>query len=446
MLLVGIACALLALVAQVLLVRAAPLPLRTPLVVFATLYILTTAIGATVLAVPLIRDLWTATYPTMDSKWISPGDSWGYWFIVWGPLPLCGAAALWFYPRVRRTVTSVQRLFAKRVDILAASIVGTALSAYCFLNLGMRGYLGVSLLNSELIGRYKVNISLRTEMFGSLGALHFAAIYMGIPAVAIVAFCSAVRTGLLRWWLLFALLSFALALLYLATLTKSNMLIYGIEVVVAAQILGLIRLRGLLIAVVGGVAVLTVLSALLAGSLDVAVSGYNIIFREASDVPFYLAVFPSQLPFVGIDVGLGAFGIGPSVPTNEMVANFMYPHETWVQGAAPAAAPVMAYAQAGYPWAFVTMLLMGLWFALAGQMRRWVGNPVAFSAFIGATTTCYYLSQADLVGALNTAYGFKWWAAALLLLIGTQRVLELALRGPQLQGDGSVNQHENLVS
>ena len=445
MLLVGIACTLLALVAQVLLVRAAPLPLRTPLVVFATLYVLTTAIGATVLAVPLIRDLWTATYPTMDSKWITPGDSWGYWFIVWGPLPVCAAAALWFYPRVRGTVTRVQRLYARRVDLLAASIVGAALCAYCFINLGLRGYLGVSLLNSELIGRYKENITLRAEMFSSLGALHFAAIYMGIPAIAIVAFCSAMRTGMLRWWILFGLLSMALILLYAATLTKANVLIFGIQIVVAAQMLGLIRLRGLLIAVLGGVAVLVVLSALLAGTLDLALSGYNIIFREASDVPFYLAVFPSQLPFVGIDVGLGALGIGPTVPTNEMVANFMYPHETWVQGAAPAAAPVMAYAQAGYPWAFVTMVFMGLWFAVAGQMRRWVGNPVAFSAFVGATTTCYYLSQSDLIGAFNTGYGFKWWVAALLLLIGTQRVLELALRSPELQDDASVNQHENLV-
>jgi hypothetical protein len=260
-----------------------------------------------------------------------------------------------------------------------------------------------------------------------------------------VAFCTAVRSGLLRWWLLFAVLSTALILLYAATLTKSNVLIFGIQVVVAAQILGLIRLRGLLIAVLGGVVALTVLSALLAGTLDVALSGYNIIFREASDVPFYLAVFPAQLPFVGIDVGLGALGVGPTVPTNEMVANFMYPHETWVQGAAPAAAPVMAYAQAGYPWALVTMIAMGFWFAVAGQMRRWVGNPIGFSAFIGATTTCYYLSQSDLIGAFNVAYGFKWWVAALLVLIGTQRVLELALRSPQFHGDASVNQHENLV-
>lgn len=411
------------------------------MVVFFSLYVLTTAIGATVLAVPLIRDLWTATYPTMDAKWINPGDSWGYWFIVWGPLPACGATAIWCFSRVRRPVTIAARLLAKRIDVLAATLVGGLFCTYCFLNLSAHGYLAVSLLNSQLIGLYRENITLRAEMFGSLGALHFVSIYAGIPAIAVVAFHSAVRTKLLEWWLLFVLLSGALILLYAATLTKANVLIFGIQLVLAAQILGLIRARGLLVAVFGGIGVLTLLSALLGGTdvLDVALTGYNVIFREASDVPFYLAVFPRQLPFVGIDFGLGAFGIGPTVPTNEMVANFMFPHETWVQGAAPAAAPVMAYAQAGYPWALVTMGLMGVWIAVAGQMRRWVANPVTFSVFIGAATTCYYLSQSDVVGSFNTAYGFKWWIAALLLLIGTQRILELALRAPSLHSDASVN-------
>ena len=446
MLLVGLAGAACALLCAILIVRRAAVPLRTPLVVFLAFYVLTTALGATVIAVPVIRDLWAATYPTMDSKWITPGDSWGYWLMVWAPLPICGAAALWFYPRVRRLVTTAERLLAARVELLAASLVGVVLCAYCFINLGVRGYLGVSLLNSELIGMYRENIGLRTELFEELGTVHFAAIYMGIPAVAIVALCNAVRTRQLRWWSLFLLLSLALVFLYAATLTKSNIIIYGIEVVVAAQILGILRKRGLIVAVLVGVGVLTALSGLLAGSasLNLAVTGYNILFREASDVPFYLAVFPEQLPFVGIDVGLAALGIGPAVPSNQMVANFMFPHETWVQGAAPAAAHVMAYAQAGYPMALITMVLMGLWIAIAGQMRRWVGNPIRFSAFIGASTTCYYLSQGDLVGAFNVSYGFKWWVAALLLLIGMQRLLELALGAPAPRGD-AVIRHDSSV-
>ena len=41
--------------------------------------------------------------------------------------------------------------------------------------------------------------------------------------------------------------------------------------------------------------------------------------------------------------------------------------------------------------------------------------------------TCYYLSQADFVGAFNVAYGYRWWLVSLLLLLAVQRVLELAL-------------------
>ncbi len=443
--LAGTICATAALLCAAYLLRRAPVPLRAPLGVFLTFYVLTTCIGATILAVPLIRDLWAATYPTMDSKWITPGDSWGYWFMVWGPVLVTSAAALWFYPFMREPAMVIRHWLGRRVDVLTATLVGAVMCVFCFVNLSLHGYSSVGLFASE--GFYRENIALRVEMFDSLGTLHFAAIYMGIPAIAILALCNAARTRKPSWWSLFAALSAALVLLYAATLTKANVLIYGIETVVAAQILGIMRLRGLISAVVGGVLVLTVSNALLAGgdALDLAISGYNIIFREASDVPFYLAVFPAQLPFVGIDLGLGAFGIGPSVPSNQMVANFMYPHETWAQGAAPAAAHVMAYAQAGYPWSFVTMLLMGAWIAVAGQMRRLVRNPVVFSAFIGAVTACYYLSQGDLVGTFNVSYGYKWWIAALLLLIATQRLLELALRAPGSANKAPVILHDNPV-
>jgi hypothetical protein len=425
----GILCGLAALGSAAAVLRRAAPPLRTPLSVFLAIYVLTSALGATALGVPSIRELWIATYPTMDSAWINTWDSWGYWFIVWGPLPVTALTAVWLYPRMRAPAVIAARLLSRQVDALPAALVGGLMCAYCFANLAARGYLGVSLVNSELIGQYRQNIQLRAEMFGVLGTLHFACIYMGIPAIAILAFGNAVRRRQSHWWVLFGALSVALVLLYSATLTKANILIFGLAVVIAARELEMIRFGGILVAAFAGAVVLTGLTALLSGSnpLDLAVAGYNILFREASDVPFYLAVFPEQVPYVGIDIGLGQFGIGPTEASNLVVSNFMWPHETWVQGAAPAAAHVMAYAQAGYVWAFVTMLLTGAWIALSGQFRRCAANPVIFSAFIGSVTTCYYLSQSDFVGAFNVAYGYKWWLGALLLLIGTQWVLARAL-------------------
>ena len=441
--LLGALCALVALTWVIVALRRAPQPVRMPLAAFVLFYVITTALGASLLALPLIRQLWALMFPRMDARWLTPAEGIAYWFIVWGPLVVSTTAALYLYPRVRRPVVFIARALGRQVDVLPAVIVAAAMCAYCFVNLGMHGYLGVTPLSADLLGAYRLNIQLRAEMAEVLGTLHFAFVYMGMPAIAILAFYNSVRTRRRAWLALFVALSVVLAYLYVATLTKANILIYGVEVVVAAQTLGVIRARGLLVAVAAGMVVLSGLTALLSGSnpLDAALTGYNILFREASDVPFYLAVFPNQIPFVGIDVGLGGFGIGPTIPTNQIVSNFMFPHDTWVQGAAPAAAHVMGYAQGGYPWAFVTMILVGLWVAVTGQLKRVAHNAVIFSGFVGAVTTCYYLSQADFVGAFNVSYGYRWWLASLLLVLAVQRVLELALPGDVLMTRNQSNEN-----
>ncbi len=428
--LLGTLCSAIALLYASVVLARSPQHLKLPLHVFIWFYVLTTALGATLLSVPLIRQLWALTFSNMDSRWLAPGESWGYWFTVWGPLVFTSSAAAWFYPRLRVPAVIAARLFDKRIDVLPATLVAAIMCGYCCINLWIKGYLGVSLFSSELVGLYRLNIELRAEIFAALGSLHFACIYMGIPAIAMVAFFNAARRRGHAWIVLFLVLSAALVILYAATLTKANILIYGVEVVVAALALGVIRLRGLVVATVLGAFLLSALTSLLEGGgpLDIAITAYNILFREASNVPFYLAIFPRQVPYVGIDIGLGGFGIGPTTATNQIVSNFMFPRDTWVQGAAPAAAHIMAYAQAGYLWSFITMLLVGLWIALAGQVQRVAHNPVAFSAFVGSVTTCYYLSQSDLVGAFYVTYGYRWWLAALLLLVIVQRGLQMALR------------------
>src|SRR5262249_58938877 len=101
----------------------------------------------------------------------------------------------------------------------------------------------------------------------------------------------------------------------------------------------------------------------------------------------------------------------------------------YVQGAAPAAAHVMAYAEGGFVWSMVTMVLVGVWIAFTGALRRAASNPVVFSGYIGAVAVCYYLSQVNLVGALNVSYGYRWWLAALILLLLVQRFLAGAPSG-----------------
>lgn len=434
----AILCSAIALICAVAMIRRASGSLRVPMVVFNGIYVLTTAIGATILTWPAVRDTWALLFPTMDERWLTPGADWGYWFVLWGPLVVTNVAALATYGSLRSSAVIAARLLRARVDVVSAAIVGFGMCGYCVLNLAMRGYLGLGLFNGSVAGSYQLNIAMRAELFGSLGSLHFGFIYMAIPSIILVAFHSAVRQKSGAWMLLTVGLSGLLCYLYLVTYTKSNILIFGLELVVAARVLGLIGSYGIVAAAATGCFVLMGLSSLLGGTniLDVAFSAYNVLFREASGVPFYLAVFPKQVPFSGVNLGLAGFGIGPTDTANLVVYNFMFPHDRWVQGAAPVAANISAYAQGGYPWSFVTMVIVGVWIAASGQLGRIARNPVVFSAFIGSIVTCYYLSQSDLVGAFNFAYGYRWWLGALVLLVGVQRILGLALLTTNHTGPG----------
>lgn len=422
----------LALTCALIILLRSPRELRIPLYVFNILYLVTTAIGATVLTLPTLRDFWALLIPGMDARWLDPGATWGYWFLVWAPLVVTNLAAVLLYRRMRRPALLATRLLSAHVDVLPAALVSGAMCIYCFMNMYYRGYLNVGLFGAETAGLYRLNIEMRAQLFTDLGSVHFALIYMGIPAIAIVSFYKAVHERSYAWTGLLLILSAALCYLYAATLTKSNILIFGLELVVAARVLNVIGLRGIIVAVALGSFVLMLLSTLIGGTspFDVAFSAYNVLFREASNLPFYAALFPDQIPFVGPDVGLTGFGIGPEIPVNMVVANIMFPKDTWVQGAAPAAAHIVAYAQGGYLWSFVIMILVGAWLAFSGQLRKCAHNAIAFSAFIGAITTCYYMSQADFIGAFNVSYGYKWWLFSVLLLVGLQRFLEMALKAP----------------
>src|SRR5205085_1117398 len=114
-------------------------------------------------------------------------------------------------------------------------------------------------------GAYRENIQLRTEMSSTLGGLHYAFIYMTIPAVCIVALQRAVTLRSVSWWCLFGALSTILSLLYLSTLTKGNLIVFGLAVVVALWFLRVIGTRGLLLASVGGLTLLALQDLLLSG-------------------------------------------------------------------------------------------------------------------------------------------------------------------------------------
>jgi hypothetical protein len=403
----------------------APKTLRIPLAMFNGFYLLTSVIGAITITVPAFQPIWPLTSPGMDTHWLRPGDSTTYWLLVLGPFIVVNVVAARLQASFRCVAVGLARNLSIQPSVLAVALVGTAFIGYCFLNLANHGYLGVSLLGSENVGLYRENIQLRAEMGRTLGEIHFGFVYMAIPALCMLSFLRAHETGRPAWWLLFLCLTGGLTLLYMATLTKSNLIVFLVGLGATAYLIGKIRVRGTAIVALAGIMVLTVLDSLLTGTglLEIAATLSNIIFRLSSAIPFYVEVYPEQQAFVGIDYGLQWFGIGPDSPANLVVFNYMYPDLTWVQGAAPAASHVVAYAQAGVWWSVVTMMLMGALIAFIGGLGRAAKSALARAAFIGGAVSCYYISQTDFVGTFNHAYGLKWWLLGVFAVLATELCL-----------------------
>jgi len=400
--------------------------LRIALAIYNGFYLLTSVVGAVLVTDSSFQLLWMLVYPGMDVTWLNPGGAYRYWILVLGPLLVVNFVASRLYMPFRPAATAVARNLDFNVSIVSVSLVGVAMVAYCLFNLASQGFLGAGLPGAENVGVYRENIQLRAEMARALGDMHYGFVYMGIPAVCIASFFRALQVRSLAWWGLTFCLFVALCILYVSTLTKGNIVVFFVALGVAAYLMGAIRVRGMVIIGLGSIAVLTSLDALLAGTglFEFAATGSNIILRMSSGIPFYVDVFPAQEPFVGIDYGLQWFGIGPEVPANLVVFNYMYPKITWVQGAAPAAAHISAYAQGGIGWSIVTMILIGGVIAFFGMLGSVARSALARSAFVGGTISCYYSTQVDFAGMINHSYGYKWWLAGILTILA----VELGLR------------------
>lgn len=413
--------------------------LRPLLVVFNGFYILTSVIGASLIADDDVFALWRLIFPSMDAGWVDPGGDWLYWIVVLGPLVVTNTAAICLAPWLGSVVERAASRIHSDPAFMPCAIVAIATVGYCVVNLALHGYLGVGLFDSDLAGAYRANIQMRAEMMATLGDMHYGLVYMGIPAICVVALQKAVETRAARWWMLFAGVSGALVLLYLSTLTKGNLLVFGVALVLAAYMLRIVALRGLVLAGLAGILLLAAQEALLSGGSAFALARTmaDVIFRISSGIPFYLGIFPEQHQYVGIDLGLGFLGIGPRQAANLIVADRMFPMDTWVQGAVPAPAHVVAYAQGGLLWSLATMLLVGAMIAAFAGLGRGQRNAFLGSAYIGTCLTCYNATQTDAVGVFLHSYGLRWWAAGLAAILVTQKLLEWAGRGAASAAGGN---------
>jgi hypothetical protein len=429
----GVVLGLMAALCVVCALRHAARPLRIQLAVFNTFYFVTSVIGALLVTNPDFQLIWSLLAGGADVGWLRPGESGRYWILVLAPFVVVNIVALVAYRSFRPLAVATSRNLGLQVSLFSVGCVGAMMIVYCLFNLARHGYLGISLIGSSNAGVFSENIQLRTAMAQELGALHFGIIYMALPAVCITALASAVRARTASWWMMFGVLCLSAVCMYLTTLTKSNLLIFMVALSVAALAFKIIRISGLVLLAGLALVFLTLQDALLTGSgvLEFGGSLANLVMRLSSGIPFYVDMFPEQEPFVGIDYGLGWFGIGPKVAPNLLVFNYMFPDITYVQGAAPAPAHISAYAQAGLTFSLATMAIIGVVLAFFGAVGATARSPLAHSAFVGGAIMCYYMTQADLVGAINVSYGYKWWVFGLLSILAAEVSLRWLLGRPE---------------
>lgn len=211
----------------------------------------------------------------------------------------------------------------------------------------------------------------------------------------------------------------------IALVSKALILLLLVFTAIALVELGVVSWRLVGIASGSAFVLLAVLQSFYTGdAVSMLDTTRLVVFRMAVSFPYYIASYPSVLPYVGIDFGLGIVGMGRSPQDNLDVFNLMYPSVHYVQGAVAAPAHLRALAQAG-PWfAVVTTALIGVTLWGVGRLRRAVRGPISFAIYIQSLVTLYYLTQVSLPEAFESSYGLIWAVACLAPV----RLLNEALR------------------
>jgi|GEM_PF-6443434 len=402
---------------------------RIPFFVYNGFYILTVVIGGIIIGFPAGEQLWIISHLSMDTSFVNKDVGFKYWFLLLSPLFIPNISLLYlsiFRGKFSRKYINYLNIPISKITVF---IVVGMLIGYCVLTLFQHGQLGTTMLNAG--GDYQDNIISRTNLFGTLGNLFFGIVYMSLPMMANYCLYQMKFDRFWYWLLIIVGISLTLLFFYMSIFTKSNLLIYFISMFVGAIYIGWVKGRHIPFFLVGGVILVGVQEFFLADqdTLDFLLSISNVLFRMASSHPYYVTLFPDVIPFVGIDLGLQRFGIGPDIATNMEVMNYMYPSLTWVQATASAAAHLVAFAEGGYAWSIVTLLFIGAIISFIGYVGRCVRTPILFACYTQLNIMVYYFTQSSVVSSFTVSYGIKWAFFALVLTLFVETILQSAVKG-----------------
>jgi hypothetical protein len=381
--------------------------LRVPLAVYVGAYALTTGIGA--IAIGL------AGPEVMPAKWgmdlsyiLEVGPQ--YWPIAFMPFIVPPLAAM-VVERIRlpQPQPAPHDLDGTSLSLLAIVTTFAACGGFCVYRLVSTGYVTTLADIGEMTGEFQALMVLRSDMMSSLGNLFFGIVYTTLPTIChCTLYVAAKRRRAFVWILYFAMLGMT-ALLCVAVVQKTLILVLLAFTAVAFVELELVSWRIFGLAALGGVGLL--------GSMQLVFQGESwtmldslalLIFRMSSAFPYYLNLYPNVLPYGGIDLGLNVVGLATPPRDPLDVHEHIYPRVDIEGAAAPAAAHVRAYSQAGLPWSIITAIAIGVAIYIAARSRRRVRGPLSFALHIQLLVLVYYLTQTSIVEAITSSYGLIW--------------------------------------
>ena len=410
--------------------------LRFPLAVYTVIYLVTTVIGATWVAMQQDYTLWAILGGGLDTTYLrSLGDA-KYWFLLYSPFVIPPLVMLFLDRRAgHKGFPALEPMLRARVHPLAHALLFLGLSGYCLFALFAQGLVNLGAVLSAQ-GDYGTLMGLRTHIFVTAGRAFFGLVYIGLPALAHVALFKTLRGGGLRWLLLLIFDVLAISVLVLLTIQKGILIIFLLALAIGFSLLQRRRLWPLLLGAASGLGVLTLLQSYFsAGAWGLIQSVSLVLFRMASGFPYYVTLYPSVLPYSGIDLGLDLIGIGSKNTESFDVARYMDPTVSWGQGEAAAAAHVVAYCQGGIPFAIVTLILCGVFLHWVSRLEAYLDSPLGYALYVQGLVFAYYLTQTTLRGAFTTGYGIMWAVGCLALLLLSSKWIRLVLSpAPAWQG------------
>jgi hypothetical protein len=417
MVVVGVICFGVAMIAAAHAYRLADPSARMPMCVYLASYFLTTVVGASYFGVYGIDSVDSLGY-SLTTTYLLPLGNVVYWCVLFAPfvIPPYTMIALQHLGRNKHSV--VQRTAGRGDDIhgLGFLIVFFLLTGYCFWQLIQTGYISSPLAWLHPDTDYVGMITLRAEMFGSMGTVFYGLIYICLPTFALSALYQCVYKRTFAWWLLFAFTLLVIAFLNVAIMLKGLLIIFGIFITLGLFELKQIRLSSL--CVNGGLllVVLTTLQSLVADGWQTMDSVKLIFFRMACSFPYYLSLYPDPLPHPGPEFGLHILALAPPPRMSVDVFNIMYPTVNWIEGNAPAPAHVMAYSEAGYVYCVCCLVMIGIVIYLSSVAKRNVRGPLSFALYVQLLVCLYYCTQTSFREALVSCFGFCWAVFGLGLL------------------------------